>query len=55
MVDPNPQPVCGNDYGGDMVSTRIAKPEVHAEVQSTSLIRLQKMIVANDDNFALAA
>ncbi len=29
--------------GGDLVSTWIAKPEVHAEVQETSLIHLQNL------------
>ena len=41
--------------GGDQVSTWVAKPEVHAEAQTTSLIQLQTKLVANDDNYALAA
>ncbi len=44
-----------NHQGGDLASTRVTKPEVHAEVQITSLIQLQTNIVANDDNYALAA
>ena len=31
------------DLGGDLASTWVAKPEVHAEVQSSSLNRLQKL------------
>jgi hypothetical protein len=30
-----------NDFGGDLASTRVTKPEVHAEAQMTSLIQLQ--------------
>ncbi len=40
--------------GGDLASTWVAKPEVHAEVQSPRKT-LCKLIVANDDNYALAA
>jgi hypothetical protein len=41
-------------FGGDLASTWVAKPEVHAEVQSPRKT-LCKLIVANDDNYALAA
>ncbi len=41
--------------GGDLVSTPVTKPEGHAEGQDTSLILLQPKLVANDDNYALAA
>ena len=37
-----------------MVSTYVAKPEVHAEVQYPRKY-FCKLIVANDDNYALAA
>jgi hypothetical protein len=40
--------------GGDLASTRVAKPEVHAELQSTRKTGC-KPLVANDDNYALAA
>lgn len=38
-----------------MASTWVAKLRVHAEGQMTSLIPLYYSIVANDDNYALAA
>jgi hypothetical protein len=37
-----------------MASTCVAKPEVHAEVQLPRK-SICKLIVANDDNYALAA
>ena len=40
--------------GGDMVSTWVAKPEVHAEVRVPRKT-VRKQLVANDDNYALAA
>jgi hypothetical protein len=40
--------------GGDLASTRVAKPGVHAEVQEPRK-SFCKLIVANDDNYALAA
>ena len=40
--------------GGDMVSTCVAKLQVHAEVQVPRKT-VCKLIVANDDNYALAA
>ena len=40
--------------GGDMASTRVAKLQVHAEVQVPRKT-VCKLIVANDDNYALAA
>jgi hypothetical protein len=43
-----------DDFGGDLASTWIAKPKVHAEMQNL-VNQLQKNIVANDDNYALAA
>ena len=39
---------------GRPVLTWVAKLQVHAEVQDSSLNRLQTL-VANDDNYALAA
>lgn len=41
--------------GGDLASTQVAKPEVHAEVQSNLVKQTDLKIVANDDNYALAA
>jgi len=43
------------NFGGDMVSTWVAKPEVHAEDVTTLVKNVAKQIVANDDNYALAA
>ncbi len=40
--------------GGDMASTCVAKPQVHVEVQVPRKT-VCKLIVANDDNYALAA
>jgi len=40
--------------GGDLASTWVAKPKVHAEVQCPRKTHC-KTIVANDDNYALAA
>jgi hypothetical protein len=40
--------------GGDLASTRVMKPEVHAELQTTRKTDC-KLLVANDDNYALAA
>ena len=40
--------------GGDLDSTWVAKPEVHAELQTTRKTDC-KTLVANDDNYALAA
>jgi len=47
-------------YGGDLVSTRIAKPKVHVEGES-SLVKLNfqtivtgTLTAANDENFAVA-
>ena len=43
-------------HGGDMASTWVAKPEVHAERVVTLVKKsLQLDIVANDENYALAA
>ena len=44
----------GRSLGGDLASTRVAKPEVHAELQITRKTDC-KLLVANDDNYALAA
>jgi len=41
--------------GGDMASTWVTKPKVHAEEQITSYKPAANFIVANDDNYALAA
>jgi|GEM_PF-6784420 len=40
--------------GGDLASTWVTKPKVHAEVQCPRKSRC-KLLVANDDNYALAA
>lgn len=42
-------------HGGDMASTAMLKPDVHAEVQWSSLISTANKLVANDANYALAA
>ena len=43
-------------HGGDLASTWVAKHEVHAE-RVVTLVKqlLQLYIVANDENYALAA
>lgn len=38
-----------------MASTRVAKPSVHVEHVDKLVKPFYKMIVANDDNYALAA
>jgi hypothetical protein len=38
-----------------MASTAVAKPGVHAEVQSTFVKQAANKLVANDSNYALAA
>ena len=43
------------EYGGDMASTWVAKPLVHVEVVEFLLNPVTTVIVANDDNYALAA
>ena len=43
------------DPGGDMASTWVTKPEVHAEGVTDLFNPCCKLIVANDDNYALAA
>ena len=45
---------CSKPHGGDLASTRVAKPKVHAELQITRKTDC-KLLVANDDNYALAA
>ncbi len=42
------------NFGGDLDSTWVMKPEVHAELQITRKTDC-KTLVANDDNYALAA
>ena len=42
-------------YGADMVSTEVANPEVHAEDSDYLVNPAEKPIVANDDNYAMAA
>jgi len=44
-----------NSYGDDMASTWVTKPSVHVEVVEFLLNPATKVIVANDDNYALAA
>ena len=41
--------------GADMVSTEVANPEVHAEDSDHLVNPAEKPIVANDDNYAMAA
>jgi len=41
--------------GGDSDSTPVSKPEVHVERVATLVLQLLQLIVANDDNYALAA
>ena len=41
--------------GADMVSTEVANPEVHAEDSDYLVNPAEKLIVANDDNYAMAA
>ena len=41
-------------YGGDLASTRVVQPKVHAELQISRKTDC-KLLVANDDNYALAA
>lgn len=41
--------------GGVMASTQMTKPEVHAEVAIYLVNPVATTIVANDDNYALAA
>jgi hypothetical protein len=41
--------------GGDMASTQVAKPQAHAEDVTYLVNHVAKNIVANDDNYALAA
>jgi len=38
-----------------MASTKLAKPQVHAEDVTHLVNHVAKKIVANDDNYALAA
>ena len=45
----------GTISGGDMASTWVAKPSVHVEHTDYLLKLAVKVIVANDDNYALAA
>ena len=54
LATPAPGPTLGVALGGDMASTWVAKPEVHAEVQVPRKT-VCKLLVANDDNYALAA
>lgn len=42
-------------FGGDLASTWVTKPKVHAEYFSSSRKTDWKIIVANDNNYALAA
>lgn len=41
--------------GGDMASTWVAKPEVHAEDVTILVKNVANVIVANDETYALAA
>ena len=43
------------DPGDDMVSTPITNPKVHVVRAETHVLQSLKTIVANDDNYALAA
>jgi len=42
-------------FGDDLVSTWVTKLEVHAEYVSFLVKKINKIIVANDNNYALAA
>jgi hypothetical protein len=59
-------PVCGwepavydtlsqSRFAWDSDSTPVSKPEVHVERVATLVLQLLQLIVANDDNYALAA
>ena len=51
-----PREQWNNDFGGDVVSTAVMTPKVHAERVVTLVNQsLQLFIVANDENYALAA
>ena len=41
--------------GGDLDSTPVSNPKVHAEMATGLVNPLLQFIVANDDNYALAA
>ena len=41
--------------GGDLDSTRIYKQQEHAEMVTNLVNKSRKLIVANDDNYAIAA
>lgn len=41
--------------GGDLDSTPVTKPWVHAEMATNLVNPKSQIIVANDDNYALAA
>ena len=41
--------------GGDLASTGVTKPEVHAEYSVFLVKQTELKIVANDNNYALAA
>lgn len=42
-------------FGGDLASTGITKPKVHAEYFSSLVKKTGIKLVANDNNYALAA
>lgn len=46
---------CRNAYGGDMASTPVTIPEVHAESVTYLVNQTLRQIVANDDNYAQGA
>ena len=46
---------CYNALGGDLDSTGMTKPKVHAEYSSSLVKKIGKNLVANDNNYALAA
>lgn len=54
-AEPSGSIYCLLDTGGDMASTQVAKPQVHAEDVTHLVKHVAKKLVANDDNYSLAA
>ena len=49
------QSLSSNIFGDDLASTRVTKPEGHVEDVNYLVKPICKILVANDDNYALAA
>lgn len=47
--------ITDNYLGGDLASTRVTTPEVHTGETTQPVNKVVIVIVANDDNYALAA